>query len=59
VSGNSATVKLEDLAQMPGMTADFDYNNHSWGFTVTQSSSSSSEGDGSGSGRCIFCVIPS
>ena len=38
VNGNSATIEMEDLAQMPGTTADYDYNDHSWGFTVTQSS---------------------
>ncbi len=50
IDGNLATIEMEDLAQMPGTTADYDYNDHSWGFTVTQSSSSGSQGEGEGSG---------
>ena len=47
VNGENAALRFEDLAQMPGYNADFDYNDHSWNLTVTSASSS---GSGSGSG---------
>ena len=54
-SGSATELQLEDLAGMPGATADYDYNDHSWSLNVTQgcgngSGSISDFGSGSGSG---------
>ena len=55
ISSDVIELQLEDLAGMPGATADYDYNDHSWSLNVTQgcgngSGSSSDSGSGSGSG---------
>ena len=37
-TGSSTVLQLEDLADMPGTTPDFDYNDYSWNLNVTQTS---------------------
>ena len=35
-SGSTTELQLEDLADMPGATPDYDYNDYTWSLNVTQ-----------------------
>ena len=37
-SGSTTELQLEDMADMPGATPDYDYNDHTWSLNVTQTS---------------------